>query len=107
MEAFVGLQNILATPIPACPNATVAQLVDLELSQHWLRAMMWQLADNQGYISSTGSDRSLTFHHLIEVGTDLMRLLKFKLHDSGFQGPGLVSTSNSVNIPLPAFAQVY
>ena len=86
------LQKQLTEALPATINVTDSQAADLRTTQQWLRTMVWQLAITNGYLSSTSSDSSMTFHYPIEIARDLVADLScLPLSSMEVHGIGLVS----------------
>jgi len=49
-------------------------MVDLRMSQQWLKTMVWQLAISHGFISSLANDNTMSFKYPIEISRDLVEM---------------------------------
>lgn len=86
------LQKQLSDALPTYLDGTEVQAVDLRMSQHWLKTMVWQLAISHGFISSMAQDNTLSFRYPIEISRDLVELSsEFSQHAMEIHGIGLVS----------------
>ena len=68
------LQHQLAEALPAYIEGTETQMVDLRMSQQWLKTMVWQLAISHGFISSLANDNTMSFKYPIEISRDLVEM---------------------------------
>ena len=85
------LQKQLTAALPTTLNVTDSQAADLRTTQQWLRTMVWQLSITNGYLSSTSSDSSMTFHYPIEIARDLVAdLSSLPLSSMEVHGIGLI-----------------
>ncbi|KHJ34074.1 putative c6 zinc finger protein [Erysiphe necator] len=71
---LAGLQKDLLNALPSHLNSTETQNADLRTSQQWLRTMVWQLSMQNGCLSSTNSDPSMTFQYPVDISRDLVSL---------------------------------
>lgn len=99
------LQQQLSEALPEYLQVTESQVVDLQISQQWLRTMVWQLSISQGFLSSTAADQALTFQYPIEITRDLGRMASQFTHPAmEVHGIGLVSDYPS--LPLYIYANI-
>lgn len=88
------LQQQLSEALPIYLQGTESQIVDLHISQQWLRTMVWQLSISQGFLSSTAADHALTFQYPIEISRDLgLMASQFTQEAMEIHGIGLVGCS--------------
>ncbi|RKF58042.1 putative sucrose utilization protein SUC1 [Erysiphe neolycopersici] len=71
---LAGLQKDLINVLPSYLNSTETQNADLRTSQQWLRTMVWQLSMQNGCLSSTNTDPSMTFQYPVDISRDLVSL---------------------------------
>jgi hypothetical protein len=89
-----ALQKQLTEALPAYLNSTENQEADLRTSQQWLRTMVWQLSIQNGCLSSSSDDPSMTFQYPVEIARDLITITsQFSRHSMEVHGIGLVSES--------------
>lgn len=85
------LHKQLANALPTYLEGTEVQVVDLRMSQQWLKTMVWQLAISHGFISSMTGDSAFTFRYPIEISRELLELSnEFSQHAMEIHGIGLV-----------------
>jgi len=86
------LQSQLSEALPAYLESTEMQAVDLRITQHWLRTMVWQLCVGHGFVSSMATDNAMTFEYPIEILRDLLsEMRQFSQQAMEVHGVGLVS----------------
>lgn len=86
------LQKQLADVLPTYLNSTENQTADLRTSQQWLRTMVWQLSLQNGCLSSTNDDPSMTFQYPFEIARDLVSMTsQFSQQSMEVHGVGLAS----------------
>jgi len=91
---LIQLQKQLTDALPSYLHATETQVVELRMSQQWLKTMVWQLAISHGFISSVATDTTLTFQYPIEISRDLVEMSnEFSRHAMEIHGIGLVSST--------------
>jgi hypothetical protein len=89
---LVQLQQQLSEALPNYLEGTETQVVDLKMSQQWLKIMIWQLAISHGFISSMASDNTLSFKFPIEISRDLVEMsADFSQRAMEVHGSGVVS----------------
>ncbi|RKF73149.1 Maltose fermentation regulatory protein MAL13 [Golovinomyces cichoracearum] len=71
---LAGLQKDLINALPSHLNSTENQNADLRTSQQWLRTMIWQLSMQNGCLSLTHKDPSMTFQYPVDISRDLVSL---------------------------------
>jgi hypothetical protein len=100
---LVKLQNQLTDCLPSyLQPAAESQIVDLTISQQWLRILVWQLALSQHYVASNSHDLTLTFEYPIEVSKELVNMSnQFSTYAMEIHGIGLVSGDVPPAEPLP------
>lgn len=87
------VQTQLSDALPTYLECTESQAVDLQVTQQWLRTMLWQLCVSQGLVSSVAADGAMTFKYPIEISRDLLAMThQFSQHAMEVHGVGLVST---------------
>ena len=81
---------------PPCPNNPI-QLVDIVVSQHWIRSLAWKLSILLGYVSPTSSQQTsaisqaLSVSYPLEIATDTLRGIQtfppsvFEVHGPGME----------------------
>ena len=69
---LVQLQRQLQNALPTYLEGTETQIIDLELSQQWVKTMTWQLAISHGLVSAMASDNTLSSWFPIETSRDLV-----------------------------------
>lgn len=85
------LQKQLTDALPAYLNSTENQTADLRTSQQWLRTMVWQLSIQNGCLSSSSADPSMTFQYPVEISRDLVQMTSQFTHQSmAVHGIGLI-----------------
>ena len=97
MNWLARLQQQLSEALPVYLEGTEAQVVDLRISQQWLRTMVWQVAMSYGFLSSTAAENALTFTYPIEVSREVITTSRqFSQQAMEVHGIGFVSyhTSN-------------
>ena len=100
------LQNQLSEALPTYLESTETQAVDLRITQHWLRTMVWQLCVSHGFVSSMATDNAMTFEYPIEISRDLLSTTRqfsqqaMEVHGVGLVGPPVLS---NLNIPYPFY----
>ncbi|KAH8595524.1 fungal-specific transcription factor domain-containing protein [Bisporella sp. PMI_857] len=89
---LAALQQQLTDALPAyLSNTTENQTADLRTSQQWLRTMVWQLSIQNGYLSSSHDDPSMTFHYPVEIARDLVAMTsQFSQSSMEVHGIGLI-----------------
>lgn len=93
---LIQLQQQLADALPNYLEGTESQIVDLKMSQQWLKIMIWQLAISHGFISSMASDNTLSFRFPIEISRDLVDMsADFSQHAMEVHGSGVASLQKS------------
>ncbi|KAI9742818.1 MAG: hypothetical protein M1818_003547 [Claussenomyces sp. TS43310] len=86
-----ALQKQLTDALPTYLNSTENQNVDLRTSQQWLRTMVWQLSMQNGCLSSTSDDPSMTFQYPVEISRDLIAMTsQFSQQSMEMHGVGLL-----------------
>lgn len=99
---LIQLQQQLSEALPAYIDGTETQIIDLKMSQQWLRMMIWQLAISHGFISTMASDNTLSFRFPIEISRDLVEMsTDFSHHAMEVHGSGIVSTFYTLWIGAP------
>jgi hypothetical protein len=89
---FATMQNHLSETLPTYLDCTESQAVDLQVTQQWLRTMVWQLCVSQGLVSSVAANSAMTFKYPIEIARDLLSMTQqFSQHAMEVLGVGLVS----------------
>ena len=87
------LQQQLSDALPVYLEGTEAEVVDLRISQQWLRTMVWQLSMSYGFLSSTAAENALTFTYPIEVSREVIATSKqFSQQAMEVHGIGFVSS---------------
>lgn len=87
------LQTQLTEAVPAYLECTEAQAVEIRVTQHWLRAMSWQLCVCQGLVSSVANEHCMTFKYPIDVSRDLLTMThQFSPQSMEVHGARLVSS---------------
>ncbi|KAH8752691.1 hypothetical protein F5882DRAFT_484178 [Hyaloscypha sp. PMI_1271] len=84
-QSLVQLQDILKGDIPNMSERTEIQQADLLVSKQWLKTMVWQLCVRKGFLSSSSSDESLSFHYPIVIARDMVhasRILPIKAFEA-------------------------
>lgn len=105
---LVQLQTHLSTALPSYVEGTESQLVDLRVTQLWLKTMVWQLSITHGYISTMAQDPALGFRFPIDVSRELVHISNdypgsaMKAH-----GLGLVSYFHEPSVYEPALTLVF
>lgn len=90
---LIQLQQQLSDALPNYLDGTETQIIDLKMSQQWLKMMIWQLAISHGFISTMASDNTLSFRFPIEISRDLVELSgEFSQHAMEVHGSGIVSS---------------
>lgn len=90
-EWLALLQNQLSDALPTYLQSTEVQAVDLQVSQQWLKTMIWQLSISHGYLSSKSPDSSMSFQYPIEISRDLVAATsRFSQDAMEIHGIGLV-----------------
>ncbi len=85
------LQNQLTESLPAFLQSTESQVAELRVSQQWLRTMVWQLSIQNGCLSSSHDDPSMTFSYPVEISRDLITMTSgFSKQSMEVHGIGLV-----------------
>lgn len=88
---LAALQKQLTDALPAYLNSTENQEADLRTSQQWLRTMVWQLSIQNGCLSSSSDDSSMTFQYPVEIARDLITMTsQFSRHAMEVHGIGLI-----------------
>ncbi len=88
---LAALQKQLTDALPTYLNSTENQSADLRTSQQWLRTMVWQLSMQNGCLSSTNDDMSMTFQYPVDISRDLVAMTSQFSHQSmEVHGIGLV-----------------
>lgn len=98
------LQSQLSEVLPAYLESIETQAVDLRITQHWLRTVVWQLCVSHGFVSSMATDNAMTFEYPIEISRDLLSTTRqFSQQAMEVHGVGLVSPPvlPNPNIPYP------
>lgn len=91
---LAALQKQLTDALPTYLNSTENQTADLRTSQQWLRTMVWQLSMQNGYLSSTCEDPSMTFQYPVDISRDLLSMTsQFSQQSMEVHGIGLVCSS--------------
>ncbi|RMZ80475.1 hypothetical protein DV737_g2996, partial [Chaetothyriales sp. CBS 132003] len=86
-----ALQRRLLNALPAELKTTKYQAADIRITQHWLRAVVWQLSIMNGNLSSSSADSALTFKYPIEIAEALQSdLQKMDLPSMEVHGIGLI-----------------
>jgi hypothetical protein len=88
-HSLVQLQDILKGDIPNVSERTEIQQADLLVSKQWLKTMVWQLCVRKGFLSSSSSDESLSFHYPIVIARDMVhasRILPIKAFEANSIG---------------------
>jgi hypothetical protein len=86
------LQQQLSDILPSYLEGAETQIVDMKVSQHWLRMMIWQLAISHAFILTMAPDDTLSFGFPIEVSRDLVELsADFSQHAREGHKSGIVS----------------
>ncbi|KAG9239272.1 fungal-specific transcription factor domain-containing protein [Amylocarpus encephaloides] len=85
------LQQQLNDALPAYLGSTENQTADLMTSRQWLKTMVWQLSIQNGCLSSSHDDPSMTFNYPVEIARDLISLTKqFSQQSMEVHGIGLI-----------------
>jgi hypothetical protein len=88
---LAALQQQLTEALPTYLNSTESQAADLRVSQQWLRTMVWQLSIQNGCLSSSHENPSMTFQYPVEISRDLITTTSGFSHQSmEVHGVGLV-----------------
>jgi len=88
---LAALQQQLTEALPTYLNSTESQAADLRVSQQWLRTMVWQLSIQNGCLSSSHENPSMTFQYPVEISRDLITMTSGFSHQSmEVHGVGLV-----------------
>lgn len=89
---LVGLQKQLSEALPSYLNSTENQEADLRTSQQWLRTIVWQLSIQNGCLSSSSEDPSMTFQYPVDIARDLVAMTsQFSQQSMEVHGVALVS----------------
>lgn len=90
--SYLGtLQKQLTDALPAYLGSTESQTAELRVSQQWLRTMVWQLSIQNGCLSSSHDDPSMTFAYPVEISRDLINMTSgFSQQSMEVHGVGLV-----------------
>jgi hypothetical protein len=75
-SSLARAQRQISDALPLVEFATDSQKVELRCLQAWLHVIIWQLALNNGLLSSSAPDEVMTFHFPIKVACDLVRGLE-------------------------------
>jgi len=65
---LIELQHTISGCLSPKLKTSAIQAIDLQVTQQWLKTIVWQLAISHGYLSSNALDQSLTFEYPIELG---------------------------------------
>lgn len=85
------LQKQLTDALPGYLGSTESQTAELRVSQQWLRTMIWQLSIQNGCLSSSHDDSSMTFAYPVEISRDLINMTSgFSQQSMEVHGVGLV-----------------
>ncbi|EXJ91572.1 hypothetical protein A1O3_00120 [Capronia epimyces CBS 606.96] len=85
------LQHQLSSTLPSQLETTESQVVDIKITLHWLRIMVWQLSIASGRLSSSSPDPSLTFKFPVQVARDLIQDVRhISLNSMEVHGIGLI-----------------
>lgn len=97
------LQSQLSEALPTYLESTETQAVDLRITQHWLRTMVWQLCVSHGFVSSMATDNAMKFEYPIEISRDLLSTTRqFSQQAMEVHGVGLVSPPVLPNPNIPS-----
>lgn len=85
------LQKQLTEALPGYLGSTESQAAELRVSQQWLRTMVWQLSIQNGCLSSSHDDPSMTFSYPVKISRDLITMTSgFSQQSMEVHGVGLV-----------------
>jgi hypothetical protein len=86
------LQTQLSETVPAYIECSEQQVVEIRVTQHWLKAMVWQLSFCHGLIGNVPNEPCLTAMYLIGISRDLLSMTQQFAHEAmEIHGAGLVS----------------
>ncbi|RYF41022.1 MAG: hypothetical protein EOO38_21185 [Cytophagaceae bacterium] len=93
------LQSQLSEAVPSYLDCTEAQVVEVRITQQWLKAMAWQLCVSQGLVSSVSNDSCMTFKYPIDISRDLLTMThSFSQQAMEVHGAELVRSSEFPNL---------
>jgi len=85
------LQQQLSDALPAYLQSTETQAVDLQVSQQWLKTMIWQLSISNGFLSSASQNNSMSLAYPIEISRELCAMTsQYSIPAMEVHGIGLV-----------------
>jgi hypothetical protein len=87
------LQAQLAEAVPAYLECTQEQAVEVRVTQHWLKAVVWRLSFCQGVVGNVSNEPCLTVMYLINISRDLLSITRqFSQDAMEVHGAELVSS---------------
>jgi hypothetical protein len=108
---IVRLQTQLAEAVPAYIECSEEQAVEIRVTQHWLKATVWQLSFCHGLIGNVPNEPCFTVMYLINKSRDLLSMAQqFAQHAMEIHGAGLVSfflQTCSFSTPRPSMSSSY
>ncbi|GAB7345155.1 hypothetical protein MBLNU457_3543t1 [Dothideomycetes sp. NU457] len=85
------LQQQLSDALPTYLQSTETQAVDLQVSQQWLKTMIWQLSISNGFLSSASQNNSMSLAYPIEISRELCAMTsQYSIPAMEVHGIGLV-----------------
>lgn len=69
-----SLQKQLTDALPVYLGSTEAQQAELQVNQQWLKTIVWQLSIQNGCLSSSHDDPSMTFSYPVDISRDLITM---------------------------------
>ena len=106
-EWLAHLQRQLTNALPANLHGTETQAADLRVTQQWLRAMVWQLSNTNGYLSLASTENAMTFKYPIEIARDLVTVTSrmsrqaMEMHGIGLVYRFLAAHRIMIQVPSP------
>jgi hypothetical protein len=69
-EPLSRLQDVLKYALPSVSNYSKMQQADLLISRQWLKVMVWKLCVSKTFLSSAGSEDSMSLHYPVTIARD-------------------------------------
>lgn len=95
VDWLVSLDEHVKNSASPSLNLSDIQMVNLLVTQHWLRLIVWQLSNNLGFLSSVSTHESLNFQYPIQIARDLtVSTCRLPQQSMEIHGIGLVYQSS-------------
>lgn len=103
---IVRLHAQLSTAVPAYFECTKVQVVEIHVTEQWLRSMVWQLCVRQGLVSNTSNDGPLKPTYPTQISKDFLATMH-ELSHLAKHVYGIITVSRIAQCSCAAFEPMF